>query len=55
MLNFDVSNIQEVTKLLKSNGVRFLRDPEKEHWGGWVCTFLDPDGNTIQLLQQPDL
>ena len=55
MLNFDVSNIQDVTKLLKSNGGRFLRDPEKDHWGGWVCTFLDPDGNTIQLLQQPDL
>ena len=55
MLNFDVPNIKEVTDLLKSNGVSFLRDPEKEHWGGWVSTFLDPDGNTIQLLQQPDL
>ena len=54
MLNFDVPDIQEVTKLLKSNGVNFLRDPEREHWGGWVCTFQDPDGNVIQLLQQPD-
>ena len=54
MLNFDVPDIQEVTKLLKGNGVNFLRDPEREHWGGWVCTFQDPDGNVIQLLQQPD-
>ena len=54
MLNFNVPDIGEVTKALKQKGVIFLRNPEREHWGGWVCTFLDPDGNTIQLLQQPD-
>jgi predicted enzyme related to lactoylglutathione lyase len=54
MLNFDVKDIKIFANSLKRNGVKFLREPEEEHWGGWVCTFQDPDGNTIQLLQQPD-
>tara|TARA_B110000116_G_scaffold262461_1_gene267779 strand:+ start:2879 stop:3046 length:168 start_codon:yes stop_codon:yes gene_type:complete len=54
MLNFDVKDIENFANSLKHNGVKFLREPEEEHWGGWVCTFQDPDGNTIQLLQQPD-
>ena len=54
MLNFDVKDIKNFANSLKRNGVKFLREPEEEHWGGWVCTFQDPDGNTIQLLQQPD-
>ncbi len=33
--------------------VNFDRVPEQEHWGGWVATFRDPDGNMLQLLEQP--
>ena len=29
------------------------REPEQEEWGGWVATFADPDGNTLQLMQLP--
>ena len=54
MLNFDVKDIENFANSLKRNGVKFLREPEEEHWGGWVCTFQDPDGSTSQLLQQPD-
>ena len=38
---------------LTAEGVRFVRPPEREHWGGWVATFEDPDGNLLQLLEQP--
>ena len=51
MVNFSVSDIQDCHKRLTEKGVVFLREPEKEPWGGWVATFNDPDGNTLQLLQ----
>ena len=51
MLNLKVNEIEGTYNLLKSKGVEFSRPPEKEHWGGWVATFSDPDGNTIQLMQ----
>jgi predicted enzyme related to lactoylglutathione lyase len=54
MINFDVDDIYAVAARLASNGVDFARLPEQEPWGGWVATFHDPDGNTLQLLQTPD-
>ena len=53
MLNFDASDIHTLHAELTSKGVEFIRPPEREHWGGWVASFLDPDGNIIQLLEQP--
>lgn len=53
MVNLGVDDIQAEYSRLCATGVRFLREPEREHWGGWVATFQDPDGNTLQLLQQP--
>jgi len=53
MINFDVKDIHTVHKTLVERGVKFIRPPEQEHWGGWVATLLDPDGNMLQLLQQP--
>ena len=53
MVNLGVDDIQVEYEALRTRGVKFTRPPELEHWGGWVCTFTDPDGNTIQLLQQP--
>jgi predicted enzyme related to lactoylglutathione lyase len=53
MINLGVDNIHQVYEALAARGVHFLRPPEKEHWGGWIATFLDPDGNILQLLQQP--
>ena len=54
MINLGVRDIQGAYESLKATGVEFTRPPELEHWGGWVSTFSDPDGNTLQLLQQPE-
>ena len=54
MVNLGVDDIHETCGALAASGVAFLRPPEKEHWGGWVATFADPDGNVLQLLQQPE-
>jgi predicted enzyme related to lactoylglutathione lyase len=51
MINFFVSDIAAAYKRLIHAGVVFNRPPEQESWGGWIATFADPDGNTLQLLQ----
>ena len=53
MVNFGTSDIHALHERLTAAGVRFVRPPEREHWGGWVATFEDPDGNLLQLLEQP--
>jgi Glyoxalase/Bleomycin resistance protein/Dioxygenase superfamily len=53
MLNLEVTDIAAVHARLASSGVAFLRPPELEPWGGWVATFVDPDGNTLQLFELP--
>ena len=51
MINLGVNDIHGEYDELRRRGVDFLRPPEREHWGGWVATFRDPDGNVLQLLQ----
>ena len=51
MPHLGVADIHEVAARLSEAGVEFIRQPEQESWGGWVATFRDPDGNTLQLLQ----
>ena len=53
MINLGVDDIHAECERLRQMGVVLEREPEQEHWGGWVATFPDPDGNTLQLLQQP--
>ena len=53
MINLKVSNIYQETQRLKKMGVSFIRPVEKEHWGGLMCTFKDPDNNILQLLEFP--
>ena len=53
MVHLGVSDIHGECRRLAEQGVEFIRPPEQEGWGGWVATFLDPDGNILQLLQQP--
>ena len=53
MVNLQTQDIHSDYQSLSRQGVQFIRLPEQEHWGGWVATFLDPDGNILQLLQQP--
>ena len=54
MINFGTENIVELFGRLERWGVVVIRSPEEEHWGGWVATFQDPDGNVVQLLQLAD-
>ena len=51
MPHLGVDDIHAVAARLVEAGVEFIRNPEQESWGGWVATFQDPDGNTLQLLQ----
>jgi predicted enzyme related to lactoylglutathione lyase len=53
MVNLTVDDIGAVHARLARAGVVFTRPPEAEDWGGRVATFLDPDGNVIQLMQLP--
>ena len=51
MVNLAVTDIHAVHERLRTAGVTFSRPPEQEPWGGWIATFTDPDGNTVQLMQ----
>jgi len=53
MVNFAVDDIRVAHARLLKAGVVFTRPPEAEEWGGQVASFLDPDGNLLQLLQLP--
>lgn len=54
MLNLAVPDIAAAHARLAAAGVAFSRPPEPEPWGGWIATFADPDGNTLQLMQLPE-
>lgn len=51
MVTLTVNDINKSVAELTTKGVKFVRMPEQEVWGGWFATFEDPDGNYIQLLQ----
>ena len=53
MVNLGTGDIHATVERLREQGVKILRPPEQEKWRGWVATFEDPDGNILQLLQQP--
>jgi predicted enzyme related to lactoylglutathione lyase len=53
MINLQVEDIRAAHRRLVGAGVVFGRAPEQETWGGWVASFADPDGNTLQLMQLP--
>jgi predicted enzyme related to lactoylglutathione lyase len=52
MVGLEVDDVKAETARLKSKGVDFIEEPN-EQGGIWVSTFLDPEGNYIQLLQFP--
>ena len=53
MPHLGVDDIHAEHRRLLEAGVEFIRPPEQEHWGGWIATFKDPDGNILQMLQFP--
>jgi predicted enzyme related to lactoylglutathione lyase len=54
MPHLGVTDIHAEHARLSAEGVEFIRQPEREHWGGWVATLKDPDGNVLQLLEFPE-
>ena len=52
-LNLFIEDVRGEAARLQKLGVRFVREPELESWGGIVATMQDPDGNYVQILQEP--
>ena len=51
LIDFWVDDVKAERERLEALGVTFIRKEGVEYWGGMISTFLDPDGNYIQLLQ----
>ena len=51
MVNFSVDGIDAVHHRLTEAGIRCIRPPSREPWGGMVSTYADPDGNAVQMLE----
>lgn len=53
LLSFSTDDIQRDHAALVAKGVEFVRPPEQEPWGGLIATFVDPDGNYLQMMEIP--
>jgi uncharacterized glyoxalase superfamily protein PhnB len=51
LINLQVEDIDAEQARLEAAGVRFFRKQGREFWGGLISSFLDPDGNIVQLLE----
>ena len=45
--------VDEIIEDLKSKGVKILKEPQKEFWGGYSSYFADPDGNCWEVAYNP--
>lgn len=52
-ISFRVPDIEASHRALLDQGVAFSGAPERQAWGGWLATLLDPAGNQLQLVQHP--
>lgn len=50
---FDTDDIEALYERLAQTGVEFTRRPTKTPWGGIIADFLDPDGNELEVVQDP--
>jgi len=53
LLDMFVADLKAEQARLEGQGVKFIRKEGQEPWGGLISTFLDPDGNYVQLLSMP--
>ena len=49
-VHFTVKGIRDTVRRMKAGGVRFLHPVRKMPWGH-ETTFVDPSGNTFELLE----
>jgi len=55
MVNFSVDDCRAEYERLSAKGVKFIKEPEVDPGDGFVlATLVDPDGNTLQLFQEPN-
>jgi predicted enzyme related to lactoylglutathione lyase len=47
-------SIFELHRRLVDEEIRFIMKPEKRPWGGLMAVFLDPDGNEITVVEDPE-
>ena len=46
--------LRNLKSYLEGKGVRFVRPPKRQPWGGRLAHFSDPDGNVVTLLSNRD-
>ena len=51
LVSFMVEDIDREHDRLIAAGVPCIRDRGLEFWGGIISTYVDPDGNFVQVLQ----
>jgi predicted enzyme related to lactoylglutathione lyase len=51
MLDISVDDVRAERERLEAAGVRFIRKEGREPWGWIISTFVDPDGNYVQLIE----
>lgn len=51
LVNFFVEDVEAEQRRLEAAGVEFVRRSGREYWGGVISTFVDPDGNYLQLIE----
>lgn len=54
-IGFIAEDIYSTFELWRSRGVRFLRPPQPQLWGGAFATFSDEDGNTFELIGSDEM
>ena len=47
------SEVDEIIKDLKSNGVKIIKEPQKVFWGGYSSYFADPDNYRWEVAYNP--
>ncbi len=51
-VHFAVKGINELTKRLKTKGVKFTKDVTLEDFGAYQATLEDPEGNEFDLIEE---
>jgi uncharacterized protein len=45
--------VDEIISMLRSKGVRIVKEPQKVFWGGYSSYIADPDGNLWEIAYNP--
>ncbi|MFN8508206.1 MAG: VOC family protein [Dehalococcoidia bacterium] len=51
LVNFFVDDAAAETERIEKAGVSCIRRLGQEFWGGIISTFVDPDGNYVQVIE----